>query len=133
MRITERRVGNATVLDLRGALVGYKSAELFDETVRRLCRGGSTEIVADLGRVPAVDLVGLGALVGAHRAVREARGVLKLAAITRRIHDLVVITRLLTVFDTYASVEEAAGRETTAADMSPAPVSDGIQRFLRRA
>jgi len=133
MRITERQVGEATVLDVRGALVGYKSAEMFDETVRRLCRGGSTEIVANLARVPAVDLVGLGALVAAHRAVREAKGVLKLAAITRRIHDLVVITRLLTVFDTYDSVEEAAGREPRAADRSPAPVSAGIQNFLRRA
>ena len=133
MRITERQVGDATVLDVRGALVGHKSAEMFDETVRRLCRGGSTEIVGNLARVPAVDLVGLGALVAAHRAVREAKGVLKLAAITRRIHDLVVITRLLTVFDTYDSVEEAAGREPRAADRSPAPVSAGIQNFLRRA
>jgi hypothetical protein len=76
--------------------------------------------------------------VEAHRAARQANGTFKLACITKRIHDLVVITRLLTVFDTYNSVEEAVGGPVPGYvgvnSSQPSLVSLGmVQRFLRRA
>ena len=138
MRINERPFGNTVVLDFRGALKGRGAAEALDATVRRLCSEGVRDVVGNLGEVPSVDLAGLGALVEAHIALQQANGVFKLACITKRIHDMVVITRLLTVFDTYDSVEEAAGC------MAPARAARGgpevspmslraIHRFLRRA
>ncbi len=139
MKISERQFGDALVLDLAGPLAGGKAAALINSAVRRHGQAGQRLVVANLGKVPSVDLAGLGALVEAYRTMRAAGGVLRLAAITKRIHDLVVITRLLTVFDTYDSVEEAVGR--------PAPVSSDlaetaqlslmslgkIRRFLHRA
>jgi hypothetical protein len=70
--------------------------------------------------------------------VQQANGTFKLACITKRIHDLVVITRLLTVFDTYDSVEEAVGGPVPAYAGVEAPrpslMSLGMaQRFLHRA
>jgi anti-sigma B factor antagonist len=109
MRITERPFDDVIVLDLHGPIAGPKAAGMLEAAVRRHCRSGVRSVVADLSSVPSVDLAGLGALVDAHLALREAGGCFKLASVTKRIHDLVVITRLLTVFDTYDSVEEAVG------------------------
>ena len=138
MRISERQFGDVVVLDLHGAIAGPKAVETVEATVRRLCREGFRNVVASLADVPHVDLGGLGALVDAHMALRQANGTFKLASITKRIHDLVVITRLLTVFDTYDSVEEALGGPVPAyaevAAPQPSLMSLGmVQRFLRRA
>src|ERR671927_14704 len=105
MRINERQCGSVTVLDLSGAISGRDAASAIDAAVRRHMRNGTRRLVANLANVPAIDLGGLGALVEAWRAMREAGGVLSLASVTRRIHDLIVITRLLTVFDTFDTVE----------------------------
>lgn len=139
MSISERRFEYAVVLDVTGPITGRKAAGMIDAAVRRHARAGTRILVANLGRVPLVDLAGLGALVDAYITMRQAGGVFRLACITKRIHDLVVITRLLTVIDTFDSVEEAAGGAIPA-DRGMVP--DGrlsmmalapIQRFLRRA
>jgi anti-sigma B factor antagonist len=138
MTITERQWGDAAVMDLCGALAGPKAVEVFDAAVRRRCRDGTRKVVVNLGGVPSVDLAGLGALVDAHMALHQAGTAFTLACVTRRIHDLVVITRLLTVFDTCESVEEALGGATPTMAGVKAPrlslTSLGIiHRFLRRA
>lgn len=136
MTITERRFGDVTVLDLRGAIAGRKAAEMLVAAVRGCRREGIRRVVANLGGVPAVDLAGLGGLVDACMELRRASAEFALAGVTKRIHDLVVITRLLTIFDTYESVDEALGSATTdSGAKSPALslMSLGmIQRFLRR-
>ena len=139
MGISERQFKQAVVLDVTGPITGRKAAGLLDAAVRRHARAGTRILVANLGRVPSVDLAGLGTLVEAYVTMRQANGTFRLACVTKRIHDLVVITRLLTVIDTFESVEEAAG-EASSADlvmlrderlsmMALVP----IQRFLRRA
>ena len=107
MRITERRIGTAVVLDFVGRLYGWQAAELVDDTVRRHCLTGTQTLIFNLGLVTAVDCGGLGALVDAHNTVRQAGGEIRLACVTARICDLLVITRLVTVFDTFESVERA--------------------------
>jgi anti-sigma B factor antagonist len=138
MRITERQLGEVAVIDLRGALAGPKAVEMFDAAVRRRCRDGTRKVVANLGEVPSVDLAGLGALVDAYMALRQTGATLTLACVTKRIHDLVVITRLVTIFDTFDSVDDAAGGMAAAADRAkapelPLPSLGVIHRFLRRA
>ena len=138
MRINERQFGDVVVLDLHGAIAGAKAVAMVESTVRRLSGEGIRHVVASLADVPHADLGGLGALVDAHRSVQQANGTFKLACITKRIHDLVVITRLLTVFDTYDSVEEAVGGPVPAYAGVEAPrpslMSLGMaQRFLHRA
>lgn len=136
MRITERQFGDVVVLDLHGPIAGPKAVGELECAVRRLCRDGVGTVVANLGSVRSVDVGGLGALVDAQTALRRAGGILKLAGITKRMHDLVVITRLLTAFDTCGTVEQAVGRATPmAADLpfTEESLSLGmIDRFLRR-
>lgn len=139
MRISERRVGDVVVLDLVGALAGWKAAGLVKETVHRHGRAGRHTVVANLARVRSVDLAGLGALVDGYRTMREEGGEMRLASLTTRIYDLVVITRLLTVFNTFDSVEQAIEGAIPACTgfdkpVGCSPISLGmIHRFLRRA
>jgi anti-sigma B factor antagonist len=107
MRLSERHIGDAMVLDLNGALAGTEAAELLESTVSRLSQAGARKIVTSLAGVGCVDSTGLGALVDCHLTALRAGGSFKLACIANRIEDLVVIARLLTVFNTSDSVEEA--------------------------
>jgi anti-sigma B factor antagonist len=136
MRITERQFGDAVVLDLHGPIAGPKSVRMLESAVRRNCRENVSTVVANLGGVRSVDIGGLCALLDAHTAIRRAGGAFKLACITKRIHDLVVITRLLTTFDTYDSVAEAVGGVAPAHAgpnvSQPVMTLGTIDRFLRR-
>jgi anti-sigma B factor antagonist len=139
MRISERHVGDVVVLDLVGPLYGCQAAGLVEETVRRHQREGTRTVVVNLARVRSMDCGGLGALVDGYNTMREAGGEMRLACLTRRISDLLVITRLLTVFETFDSVQQAVEGWIPAYSgiVEPAqlsPMSLGmVQRFLRRA
>jgi len=138
MSINERRFEHAVVLDVTGPMIGRKSAGLIDAAVRRHAKTGARIVVANLGHVPFVDLAGLGALVDAHITMRQASGMFRLACVTRRVHDLVVITRLLTVIDIFDCVENATGGVTPPEAMTQnerlsVTALAPIQRFLRRA
>jgi anti-sigma B factor antagonist len=139
MRISERQVGDVVVLDLVGPLYGWQAADDIEDAVRRHRRAGRRRLVVNLGRVHAVDCGGLGALVAVYKEMREAGGEVRLACLTRRISDLLVITRLLTVFETFDSVEQAIDAPISAPlvrneSIELSRMSLGtIQRFLRDA
>jgi anti-sigma B factor antagonist len=109
MRISERQVGNVVVLDLVGPLAGPEAARIVEEAVLRHARAGTHTVVANLADVQSIDLGGLDALVDAYPAMREAGGEIRIASLARRIHDSAVIARLLSVFDSFDSVEQAIG------------------------
>lgn len=104
VRITERSIGDLTVLDLHGPLFGPEATERFGATVHRLAR---QRLVVNLEDVPSMDAAGLGALVDAYRVMTCNGGTFRLAHVTKRLHDLIVITRLVTVFDIFDSVGDA--------------------------
>src|SRR5262245_20304083 len=137
MRMTERQFGDVVVLDMNGPITGPKAAAMLESAVRRLCRKGARRVIADLGDVRSVDLAGRGALVDAHIALRQADGVFGLACVTNGIRDLVVITRLLTVFETYESVEDAVVTTATSTGTKSPAVSalrlGSTDRLLRGA
>jgi anti-sigma B factor antagonist len=107
MRISERQVKDVVVLDLAGPLYGWQAAGAMEDTIRRHCRSGTQTIVVNLARVGSIDCGGLGALVDGYNTMRKAGGEMRLASVTKRINDLLVITRLLTVFETFDTVEHA--------------------------
>ena len=77
------------------------------DKVRSLLQQGEKRLVVDLGRVPYIDSSGLGELVRAHATAARQGGSLRLLNATRKLHDLLIITKLATVFELYDS-EEAA-------------------------
>jgi anti-sigma B factor antagonist len=137
MRITQRQFDNIVILDLHGPLVGVEAAEAVADRMALLRRDGVRHVVTSLSDVPTVDLAGLGALVEAYGTMRKAGGLFKLACVAARIDDLLVLTRLITVFDTYDSVEEAVGGPVPAyagIEAAPSPMAFWtIPRFLRGA
>lgn len=105
MTLEERQVGSVTVLDLAGQLT-LDHAALLKDKVNSLVSQDRTNIVLNLARLTYMDSAGLGQMVGCHNATRGKGGV-KLANLGKRLNDLLVMTRLITVFDVYDSEDEA--------------------------
>jgi anti-sigma B factor antagonist len=99
MTIHTRQVDGVTILDLRGRIVlGEGSVQLRD-SIKELIAKGQKHILLNLGDVNYIDSSGLGELVSAYTSVRNAGGELKLLSLTKKVHDLLQITKLYTVFD----------------------------------
>lgn len=105
--IHEREVGDVTVLDLSGKItIGEGSVQL-REAVRGLLERGKKQILINLGGVDYVDSSGIGELVSCFTTTKNQGGQLKLLNLTKKIKDLLQITKLLTVFDTFDDEAEA--------------------------
>ena len=109
MEIQERVLENVVVVDLNGKLTIGEGVELLREKINSLMQQGHTNLLLNLGEVPYVDSAGLGEIVRTFTTVKHQGGTLKLINLTKRIKDLLTITKLLTVFDTYDSEAEAVG------------------------
>jgi anti-sigma B factor antagonist len=106
MRIEERAVNGVTILDLHGKMLIGEGDELLREKINQLVENGTEKIVLNLAEVPYVDSAGLGEIVRCYTTVSRKNGKLKLLNLTKRIHDLLSITKLLTVFETYETESE---------------------------
>ena len=107
MEIAERSSGDVKILDLHGKLTIGDGDELLKDKINSLVQQGHTKIVLNLGDVPYVDSAGLGQMVSSYRTVTRSGGNLRLLNLTARIREVLTITKLLTVFDTYESESEA--------------------------
>ena len=107
MEIEERVVNSVTILDLKGKLILGEGDELLRDKVNSLVHQGRKNILLNLEGVPYIDSAGLGEVVRTYTTVSRQGGRLKLLHLTKRIQDLLSITKLLTVFETYDSEPEA--------------------------
>ncbi|MEY4731448.1 MAG: Anti-anti-sigma-B factor [Candidatus Parcubacteria bacterium] len=110
MRIVIREVKGVTILDLHGKIVDTRrvcNSNILFEAVFDLVRRGRTKIVLNLADVPYVDSPGLGAIVRSYSTVSYKGDEFKLLGPTKRMQDLLSITKLITVFETYESEDEA--------------------------
>ena len=107
MEIDERTVGDVVVLDIKGRVQLGEGDEMLKDKVNSLLNQGRKKIVLNLAEVPYIDSAGLGEVVRTFTTVSRQGGQLKLLNLTKRITDLLAITKLLTVFDTYDSEQEA--------------------------
>ena len=99
MQIEERNVGDVVVLDLKGKITLGEGDELLKDKVNSLVNQGRRKILLNFGEVPYVDSAGLGEIVRTYTTVSRQGGSLKLLSLTKRITDLLAITKLLTVLD----------------------------------
>jgi len=107
MEIVERTVNDVTVLDLKGKMTLGEGDELLKDKVNSLLSAGKKKLLLNLEGVPYIDSAGLGEVVRTYTTVSRQGGSLKLLNLTKRIEDLLSITKLLTVFDTFDSEAEA--------------------------
>ena len=104
--LNERRVEDVTILDLKGR-ERIRGVMSLHESIRCLAREGKIQVLLDLAWVKHIDSAGLGELVSSHATLDEKGGALKLMHMTESVHDLMTVTKLLTVFDVYDDEPEA--------------------------
>src|SRR5258706_9849664 len=107
MQIEERTVGDVIVLDVKGKVTLGEGDELLKDKVNSLVNQGKKKIVLNLADVPYIDSAGLGEIVRTYTTVSRQGGNLKLLNLTKRITDLLSITKLLTVFETFDTESDA--------------------------
>lgn len=107
MKITQKEKNGVVVLELSGKIMGGPDATTLNDKLHALVETGKTKVVADLSKVNWMNSSGLGILISALTTIRNAGGDLKLSAITDRIQSLLMITKLLTVFDSFQTTDEA--------------------------
>ena len=99
---TTRQDGTITIVDLSGRISLGEGSALLRKTVRDLLEEGQTRIILNLGDVNYIDSSGIGELVSGFTAVRNRGGELKLLNLTKKVNDLLQLTKLFTVFDVYS-------------------------------
>ena len=108
MQIEQRVSGDVTIVTIKGDLTLNKGGDvLLKDKIHSLLQQGAKKIVLDLGGVSYVDSAGLGQLVQVRTTAGNGGGSLKLVNVTKRLKDLLVVTKLVTVFDSYDSDAEA--------------------------
>jgi len=99
LKIETREVSHVTILDIQGRIIlGDEIGEL-RSSVRNLITQGKKKIILNLADVDYIDSSGVGELVGCYTTVRNAGGELKLLNLTKKVHDVLYVTKLYTVFD----------------------------------
>ena len=99
MTTTTRQAGSVTIVDISGRIVLGEESAALRELVCNLLDKGHRQILLNLGDVHYIDSAGLGSLVSAFTSVRKQNGELKLLNLTNKVHDVMQITKLYTVFD----------------------------------
>ena len=107
MQIEERSAGDVTILDLKGKMTLGEGDEILKDKINSLVLQGRKKLVLNLAEVPYIDSAGLGEIVRTYTTVSRQGGGLKLLNLTKRITDLLSITKLLTVFETFESESDA--------------------------
>jgi len=107
LKIEEKQVDGVSVLDLVGRItLGDESKEVGIK-IKEVLGNGKSQIVLNLGGVSRIDSAGLGALVWGYTSAQSHGATLKLANLTKTFNELLNITKLVTIFDTYGSVDDA--------------------------
>ena len=115
MQLEQRIVGQVAVVTITGDITLNKGGDvLLKDKVQSLIQQGQKNILLDLSGVSYVDSAGLGELVQAYATTKNRGGALRLLNVTKRLKDLLVVTKLLTVFDTYETEAEGLASFGTA-------------------
>jgi anti-sigma B factor antagonist len=108
MHISERSVGEVMIVDVSGKItLGDGGDTILKDKMQSLMQQGKKHVLLNLGEVSYVDSAGLGEIVQAYATMNKGGGALKLLNITKRIKDLLAITKLLTVFECHDDEAEA--------------------------
>ena len=108
MKVKTAEKYNAVVLELKGNVMGGDDTKDFNELLHKYIDEGKKNLIVDLHDVKFMNSSGLGMLIGGLTTMKKAEGNLKLANVTDKIQSLLVITKLITIFEYYNSVDEAA-------------------------
>jgi anti-sigma B factor antagonist len=115
LSVNTRKVENVVIVDMSGKLNAGEAVLLLRNTVRRFAEDGNLKFLLNLGAVSYIDSAGLGELIATYTSVRNKGGDVKLLNLTKTAKDLLQMTKLLTVFDTYDDEAKGVQALSTAA------------------
>jgi anti-sigma B factor antagonist len=107
MKLKSEKHGSVVVMELKGKIMGGPDSTLFRDELKSHLDEGVKKVVIDLGKVDWMNSSGLGILIGGLTTVKNAGGEMKLARVTDKIKSLLMITKLVQVFDSHETVESA--------------------------
>ncbi|MBI1806614.1 MAG: STAS domain-containing protein [Ignavibacteria bacterium] len=107
MKLSTKESNGITILSLEGSVLGGPDATALNDVLHKLVEKKKKHVLLDLSGVQTMNSSGLSMLIGALTTMRNAGGDLKIAAASKKIESLLVITRLTTVFELYPSVKKA--------------------------
>ncbi|MGI8960217.1 MAG: STAS domain-containing protein [Bryobacteraceae bacterium] len=107
IKLTSRQVGDVTVIDAAGRITLGEGASAFRDMIRDLAAKGNKKILLNLSEVSYIDSSGIGEMVSGYTTVTNNGGQLKLVGLSKRVKDLLQITKLYTVFEAYDDEAEA--------------------------
>jgi len=107
LQIVETEIDGVSVLDFTGRITLGEESNHISIKIKEMLAKGKSQIVLNLGAVSRIDSAGLGALVWGNTSAQNRGATLKLANLTKSFHELLTITKLVTIFDTYGSVDDA--------------------------
>ena len=107
MRLTDREQDGVVILEPKGKIMGGPDASLLHDKLYEFIEKDKKQVVIDLSRVDWMNSTGLGILISGYTTLRNTEGELKLANVTDKIQSLLTITKLVTVFEAYDTVDEA--------------------------
>jgi anti-sigma B factor antagonist len=109
VKLTTRQVGDVTVIDAVGRITLGEGASIFRDKIRELAANGNKKMLLNLAEVSYIDSSGIGEMVSGFTTVTNQGGIVKLLNLTKRVKDLLQITKLYTVFEVFED-ETAAVR-----------------------
>jgi anti-sigma B factor antagonist len=107
MKLSHQERDGIVILEPKGKILGGPDATLLKDQLQALIDAGKTKVVIDLAEVDYMNSTGLGILISTLTTLRRAGGELKLANVTEKIQSLLTITKLVTVFDDFETVDDA--------------------------
>jgi anti-sigma B factor antagonist len=107
MKLSDRIQDDVVILEPKGKIMGGPDASLLQEKLYEYIEQNRKQVVVDLAKVDWMNSTGLGILISGYTSLRNNEGQLKLANVTDKIQSLLTITKLVTVFETYDTVDEA--------------------------
>lgn len=107
VKLTTRQVGDVTVIDAAGRITLGEGSSTFRDSIKDLVSKGNKKILLNLGEISYIDSSGIGEMVSGFTSVSNAGGQLKLLNLTKRVQDLLQITKLYTVFEVFDDEAQA--------------------------
>ena len=107
MKIEKRKVGNVTILDLKGKILFGDGIDELRQSINGAIKDGEKQMVLNFSEVPYLDSTGLGEVVRSYTTLKKAGGTIKIANLTNKVQDLLSVTKLITVFETFQDEDQA--------------------------
>ena len=107
MKIEKRKKGDVVILDLKGKILIGDGIDDLRDSINNIIKENETKVLLNFADVPYLDSTGLGEVVRSYTSIKKSGGTIKIINLTNKVRDLLSVTKLITVFDTFEVEDEA--------------------------